>query len=290
MSQAELAAGDEGGPPRLGMALHAAGGRGAGTAATGASCRLLVDPAGDGVTNMAVDEALLASAVERSSATLRLYRWAEPTLSLGYFQSAAEIADQAPEVRRLPVVRRPTGGGAIIHADELTYCLAVPPAPAYEAGRGLPAAELCAWMHSAIAEAIRALGVRSVRVGLRAGDGMRAATGLAEQPFLCFQRLGRFDLMAAGGKLAGSAQRRRRGAVLQHGSVILRRSFPAQGGASLEELLGRPVAFEQLAAALTRIIAGRGLRLQAGQLTEQEHAAVARLRRKHASREWLCRR
>src|SRR5687767_13677741 len=86
--------------------------------------RLLIDPPASGAWNMAVDEALLASAAA-GVATLRFYTWSQPTLSLGYFQHAHQ-RDAHAASRSCPLVRRASGGGAILHDRELTYSLAVP--------------------------------------------------------------------------------------------------------------------------------------------------------------------
>src|SRR5438445_617792 len=87
---------------------------------TSGPCRLIHDLPGDGPWNMAVDEALLEDAARSGRPTLRFYGWAEPTLSLGYFQPYAQRASHPPS-SRCAVVRRPTGGGAILHDAELTY-------------------------------------------------------------------------------------------------------------------------------------------------------------------------
>src|SRR5436305_13339788 len=88
------------------------------------SCRLLPDAVADGPANMADDELLLRSAA-LGRPSLRFYGWTEATLSLGYFQPAARRLED-PLLRDLPFVRRPTGGNALVHHHELTYCLAVP--------------------------------------------------------------------------------------------------------------------------------------------------------------------
>jgi lipoate-protein ligase A len=90
------------------------------------TCRLLPHSNADGPVNMARDEAMLDH-VSRypEAAAFRTYGWTEPTLSLGYFQSVADL-DSDPRWRTVPVVRRPTGGGAIWHDHEITYALAVP--------------------------------------------------------------------------------------------------------------------------------------------------------------------
>src|SRR5688500_9559950 len=87
--------------------------------------RVITDPPASGAWNMAVDEALLESAATGSVATLRFYEWHEPTLSLGYFQPAADREQHAAS-RACPLVRRASGGGAIVHDRELTYSLAWP--------------------------------------------------------------------------------------------------------------------------------------------------------------------
>ena len=91
-----------------------------------ADVRLIIDPPRRGPWNMAVDEALLMDAVENGNATLRFYQWSEPTLSLGYFQRYADREQHAAS-RNCAVVRRQTGGGAILHDRELTYSLVLPP-------------------------------------------------------------------------------------------------------------------------------------------------------------------
>src|ERR1051326_1065531 len=87
-------------------------------------CRLLPFAVADGPQNMAADEVLLHSAAA-GQVSLRFYGWTEATLSLGYFQHAARRLDD-PLLPELPFVRRPTGGDALVHHQELTYCLAVP--------------------------------------------------------------------------------------------------------------------------------------------------------------------
>src|SRR5436190_6027688 len=88
-------------------------------------CRLLPTVGRSGSANMALDEALLRSALERRVAGLRFYTWSEPTLSLGYFQAHAERRID-PLLADVAYVRRPTGGAAILHHRELTYALALP--------------------------------------------------------------------------------------------------------------------------------------------------------------------
>jgi lipoate-protein ligase A len=187
------------------------------------AARLIVDPPQAGAWNMAVDEALLHSAAA-GVITLRFYQWSEPTLSLGYFQAAAERESHAAS-RSCPLVRRASGGGAILHHHELTYSFAAP-----VSGR-FPAAfrQLYLAFHQSLIEALEVLGLR-----LRLG-GNKAECGSA---FLCFSRRTPFDVLLDEGKICGSAQRRFRGAVLQHGSVVLRTSPFAPEIAGMDALGG----------------------------------------------------
>src|SRR5687767_6703039 len=89
------------------------------------TARLIIDPPAEGSWNMAVDEALLESAADSGEITLRFYEWSRATLSLGYFQSHAERSGHTASLA-CPMVRRSTGGGAIVHDQELTYSLVVP--------------------------------------------------------------------------------------------------------------------------------------------------------------------
>ncbi len=188
--------------------------------ASAATLRLLDDAALDGPTNMARDEALLTGVGSgQSLPTLRLYEWCEPTLSLGYFQPYAEYLALPPPAGKLPVVRRPTGGGAILHDLELTYSITLPmghvllsrgPNRLYEVA------------HDAVIAALAELDLAPSRCGQ--SDGSGAARG----PFFCFARRHCYDILVGEDKIAGSAQRRTRHAVLQHGSIVLANRFTQQ--------------------------------------------------------------
>jgi len=191
-------------------------------------CRLIVDSAAAGSWQMALDEVLLESAAERQAASLRFYGWSEPTLSLGYFQRFRDSRRHPPS-RGCPVVRRQTGGGAILHDRELTYCLALPLAHPL-AARATP---LYLAVHEALKSALARLGIQST---------LRAASqdpGTRGEPFLCFQRRMRGDVLLGTIKVCGSAQRRRRGAVLQHGSLLLAASPRAPELPGIAEQTGK---------------------------------------------------
>ena len=169
----------------------------------------------DGPANMALDQAMLEAAARDESAYLRFYGWSEPTLSLGYFQRFAEVRVD-PRWQGRPIVRRPTGGGAIWHHHEITYAIAVPPTSAHVR----PNTALYRAVHGAIAELLAERGIPA----RRRGEEGAARGAVAERPLLCFTGSDPEDIVGIGHKWVGSAQRRREGAVLQHGSVLLARS------------------------------------------------------------------
>lgn len=157
---------------------------------------------------MAVDEALLERA-EAGVAVVRTYEWVEPTLSLGYFQRLAD-ARAEERFRDVTIVRRPTGGGALWHHWEITYAII------------LPRDHDLARRHSDLYDAVHL----EIAHGLsETGARRRGAVGLmGRRPFLCFSDQDPADVLVGRWKVVGSAQRRRAGAVLQHGSVLLARS------------------------------------------------------------------
>lgn len=189
--------------------------------------RLLVQGPAAGVWNMAVDEALLQAAARERSVVMRLYQWQEATLSLGYFQSHAD-RQQHPASLNCPLVRRQTGGGAIVHDRELTYSLCIPPAHPLASETQL----LYDVWHETLIAALADHGVAARRCP--------QASGLAkgDEPFLCFQRRAKGDILAGDAKITGSAQRRSHGAVLQHGSILLETSSAAPELTGIAELAG----------------------------------------------------
>jgi lipoate-protein ligase A len=181
-----------------------------------------------GAWNMAVDEALLERAVADDLATLRWYRWREPTISIGYFQKSADWLND-PLLSRFPAVRRLSGGGAIIHDQELTYSLVLPASQKLI----VKPQELYDIVHRCVMNELIGLGIPiSVR-----GTTLKKA----DEPFLCFQRQDGHDLVLGGFKVLGSAQRRRHGALMQHGSLIHHSSKLAPHIPGLAEICGVPL-------------------------------------------------
>jgi lipoate-protein ligase A len=240
--------------------------------------RFLTDPPQCGAMNMALDEALLECVGQgESPLTLRFYRWSPPTISLGYFQAYAEYEALPPPAGELAVVRRLTGGGAILHDLELTYSLTLPNGhPLLVDG---PTA-LYGKAHAVFARALSAFGVEAVPRGECDEDSVRRG------PFFCFSRQHRDDLVLGPGKLAGSAQRRTRTAVLQHGSIILGSRFEQQECAPAGLELGDERIRQLTAAICTEFARSTELTLQPGQWSDEEITRAMELRAKYESQEW----
>jgi len=225
---------------------------------------------------MAVDEALMRAGQEL---TLRLYRWADPTISLGYFQPYREFEKLQAVLRCLPVVRRLTGGGAILHDRELTYSLVIP------AGHRLfnvPARQMYELVHGAFIEMLAEMGIK----GKLRGQG-RADHTAHRGPFFCFAREHATDVVCGGGKLIGSAQRRTRGAILQHGSIILDSRFPQQPCATLKMLAGGCLREDRaLRLLIESLQSALKMDLAPGQLSAREERLAGELIEKYRSDRW----
>lgn len=162
-----------------------------------------------GAENMVRDEALLERVLAGEGPFIRVYGWAKPTLSLGYFQRLEEVAEVgAAERLGVDVVRRFTGGGAILHHHELTFAVALPASHPW-ARLGVNDSYL-----EITRPLLTLLQSRQVRARYR-GEGLAVKTAN------CFAGSACPDIVVGGNKLFGSAQRRREGAVLQHGSLLL---------------------------------------------------------------------
>jgi lipoate-protein ligase A len=249
-------------------------------------CRLLIDSPRGGAWNMAVDEALLESVAKTKTPTLRFYQWAEPTLSLGYFQRYDERESHPPS-RDCPVVRRSTGGGAILHDRELTYCLVWPAGAARSRARDgrSDATWLYRAVHQSLQNVLRGQGIESELL-------QRPPVAAGRQPLLCFQRRAECDMVIDNCKILGSAQRRRRGAVLQHGSLLLAATTKAPELSGLAEITGQPLDPTTLVAAWCRQLEETlGLALQPGVLDGYESQSAEELSQsKYGHQDWTRRR
>ncbi|HEX4684590.1 MAG TPA: hypothetical protein VH277_17855 [Gemmatimonadaceae bacterium] len=212
--------------------------------------RLLTTQPATGAENMALDEALMEFARDTGEWVLRVYGWSTPTISLGRNQSARGRYDVVEIARRtLGMVRRPTGGRAILHHREVTYSVTAPVAAAGDLRESYER------INAVLVHGLRALGVSAE---IAAPAARATAPGVAP----CFDEPAQGELTVNGRKLAGSAQWRTEEALLQHGSILLEddqsalseltlgasRAIPKP--ATLVESMGRSPALEEVARVL----------------------------------------
>jgi len=217
-----------------------------------------------GAWNMAMDEALLESSSNGDSPpTLRLYAWSPPCLSMGSAQPSSQIDLHLLQDLGWDIVRRPSGGRAILHTDELTYSVTAPLDHPHVAGGVL---ESYKKFSQGLVQALTLLGVK-----IEIQPEVKLTHSEREQP-ICFEIPSSYEITAGGKKLIGSAQLRRAGAVLQHGSLPLSGdiaricqglSFPDNAlrqaaaerlrirATTIEQLLNQPVTWDEAVHAVT---------------------------------------
>lgn len=283
--------------------------------------RLFVGFDFDGPLNMALDEALLESVIEGGLPVVRFYTWQPATLSLGTNQGLGEIDRAECERSGFGVVRRLTGGRAVLHQHELTYSvMARDNDPRVSGGvvesyrkisaalvSGLAALGLPASLAAPDKSLLRAMSARRDRQIEGRGEETEGHSAV------CFDAASAYELTANGRKLVGSAQARRGGALLQHGSLLLdidwevwvsMFAYASESGkqrayaklpdrmTSLRHELGRPVSPEE---ALSALVSAFEKLLQislqpAGLEPDEEAAAMKLANEKYGSEEWTARR
>jgi len=279
--------------PRHGPRTPLGRGRSSGDVTEG--FRLLVTEPLGGAANMALDEALLLSRLGgEAPPSLRFFAWDPATVSLGYGQRLDGRVDlDAAGAMGIDLVRRPTGGSAILHEGpelEVTYSVTA-------AAGDFPGADdllqTYQWIGRALEAGLRALGAPVAMVPVQRSDPR-------SMPAFCFARTGSYELEVNGLKVVGSAQRRQGTGFLQHGAVMLgadparlRRVFPGGGDplagmTTLETVLGRRPFFDATVAALAEgFRTVHGLTLGPGGLTSGEIALADTLARdKYGSADW----
>lgn len=249
------------------------------------TARLLIDPPLCGPVNMARDEALLAAcSSENPQPVLRFYAWSPPTISLGYFQDYAEYENLPSPAGDLDVVRRTTGGGAILHDLEVTYSFTIPiDHPLVKRRPNL----LYKLAHEAVIAAIGG-GVRMLGCDNHACDASSQ-----RGPFFCFARRHGLDVVVDDpaspdgfSKIAGSAQRRTQQAILQHGSIILDRRYDQQTAATWVRQAGQ-VDFDQAVERLIPAFEKKfGMRLVRGDWRADELDAAKDFEARYAGDAW----
>jgi lipoate-protein ligase A len=252
--------------------------------------RLMLTAPAQGAWNMAVDEAILEHIGRAESLpTLRLYAWEPACLSLGFAQPFADADELRIKERGWEVVRRPTGGRAILHTDELTYSVTAPLDEPRLAGSILESYNRLA---GALSQAVELLGLS---VEMKEGEAGNHDT---LNP-VCFEVPSAYEITVQGKKLIGSAQARRKEGVLQHGSIPLKGDLGRITEAltfddettrkdaahrllaratTVESVLGRPVSWNKAAQAFIKAFEDKlSLNLEEGALLESEQKRAEKL-------------
>lgn len=263
--------------------------------------RLILSPPERGAWNMAVDETLLEG-MQRSEAlpVLRLYAWEPPCLSLGYAQPISDVDFEKLNKRGWELVRRPTGGRAILHTDELTYAVIGPHSEPRLAGGVL---ESYRRLSQALLEALRGMHARAE------SNAMPGNSNDADKGPVCFEAPSNYEITIAAKKLIGSAQARKKEGVLQHGTLPLYGdlsritqvlNFPSEmereqaaqrlleRATTLESALGKRITWEQASRAFIAAFERTfKLRLVSDELTDAERVRAAQIQaEKYDHRNW----
>lgn len=261
--------------------------------------RLLNTGFSDGATNMAIDEAIMLAVAEKMTPpTLRFYEWSPPCVSIGYAQSLSEEIDlERCKEKGYTWVRRPTGGRAILHIDELTYSVVAPQGDPRVSGDIMISYRR---LSTGLVEGLRRLSGEVVQADRMGSDA-------TEKSAACFDVPSHYEVTALGRKLVGSAQVRRMGVVLQHGAIPLEgdvsrlvevlalseadrnelRGKLRQRAIALDEAVGRAIPFDDVAEALAwGFSEALNIDLEPGVLSPFELENVERLRPRYLSDEW----
>jgi lipoyl(octanoyl) transferase len=261
--------------------------------------RLIVDSPMMGAHNMAVDEAIMLSVSDgKSLPTLRLYDWSPLCLSLGYGQRLRDAELNRIDTAGWQIVRRPTGGKAILHGNELTYSVTIP--KEHELAEG-DVVESYRRISEALLTALRYLGLSPAsEMQAKGNSGLGA---------VCFEVPSHYEITAGGKKLIGSAQLRRKEGILQHGTLPLHgdialicdalaypnkvsreeaKALVRERATTLEAVLGEAINWETAAEMLVRGFADTfGLDFEEASLTNEEIALVQQLvQERYAHADW----
>ncbi len=241
----------------------------------------------DGAFQMALDEAMLMCTADDKKPRFRFYYWSAPTISLGYFQDYHSFLREYPELASLDIVRRLTGGGAILHDKEITYCMTIPSDDKlYQEG---PIKAYIA-VHQAIVNVLREFGKELI---------LRPKTEnykrIRKEPEFCFARGCPTDIISLTDelKIVGSAQRRLTGAFMQHGSIMLDSRFSCQPTLTVKDLLAgdnldnMEIDTEDMEQRIiTELAISLDKKFVPGEFTQQEIDEVQKLKAKYVSDEW----
>lgn len=272
--------------------------------------RYLVTPPMSPEMNMAIDEAILSLHSQgKVPPTVRFYTWNPATLSIGYFQKMEkEINIEEVKRRGLGLVRRPTGGRAVLHDAELTYSVIVS-----EDHPQMPKSVTEAYkvISMGLLHGFQKLGLQAEMVSLASEE--EKAKYNSPGSSACFDSPSWYELVVEGKKVAGSAQTRQKGVILQHGSILLDMdvdllfsllTFPServkermmnsfkQKAVTINEVSVKPISLEEAIEAFYHGFAeGLGIELVAMDLTDEEQQLANELaENRYSTNEWNFRR
>ena len=275
--------------------------------------RLIKDSYHTGFMNMAIDEAIMIAHREGLvPPTIRFYQWSPPAVSLGYFQDLQkEIDVDVCQNMGIDIVRRPTGGKAVLHDKELTYSFIIKENHPLVNDSIL---ETYKKISGGMIRGLSYLGITAELVPLReklksapSGNEAKSEISHSDIKSICFSVPSQYEVQVEGKKIVGSAQVRKREIVLQHGSLLIELekdklfsvfNFPSaqirEGlktrfkATSLEEILKKKINFSELSEILPRGFEEEfGVRLVEGKLTEQEEKISKELlENKYSTYEW----
>ncbi len=228
----------------------------------------------DAYTNMAIDEAVFLMREKLGlPTTLRFYSWKPAAVSIGYFQKIEDPSLEEYKRQKITIVRRFTGGGAILHRNEITYSLAC---STHEFPTFKDITKTQQLVHEAIILGLQNLGINA---GLERKEIERP------DPYFCFVSPSKNDVVDDGRKIVGSAQRRRNRAFFQHGSILMDNKITPK---SSKQKKDRGKIINSLILGFEKKL---GIRLLPGQLTKEELKLSQELRQiKYSTRNWNYRR
>jgi len=266
--------------------------------------RLIIHPPYHGAWNMAVDETILESVSSKTQfPTLRLYDWFPFTLSIGHAQPAADVNIAALRDRKWTLVRRPTGGRAILHADELTYSVCAPVDDPTISGSVLESYQK---ISNALLLSLKFIGINADSKQKKSSD-----LNFSHDP-VCFQFPSDYEITYQEKKLIGSAQARKKNGVLQHGAIPLSGDISRvidvlnfsneismlnskdrllNRATTIKETLGREISWFELASAISEGFSQKlEIRFVKSRLSKQELSRAMQIyREKYANDAWTMR-
>jgi lipoate-protein ligase A len=249
--------------------------------------RLILDGEYSGAWNMARDEALLLCQDESTPLVLRFYSWNPACVSLGRLQKNFDFSRL--KSTSFDVVRRPTGGRAVLHQHEITYCAVIHEQHLPRESRSVIGAY--EWLSAGFIAGLESLGVRAQLSPARCKDVARSAAAAVN----CFNAAAQCDFLVDGRKLIGAAQCRKEGVILQHGALLLevdeaawQSALGAMEGAVSLRSLGVLASREEIIAALCRgMERTRDTAFERSVLSRAEHQVASRLHaHKYSSPAW----